>query len=435
MASEMTLESQTTPHRLGTSNETRIIVACGIGTALEWFDFVAYAMFAPIIARTFFPTGNELTSLLATFGAFTAGFVMRPLGALLLGNYADSSGRKAALSASILLMALSTGLMAIIPGYSRIGIAAPLLITCARLIQGLSTGGEVGCAFSFLAEHAPPSRRAYFLSWQQASVGLFYILAGIVGFVLTATLTPQQVESWGWRVPFVLGMAIAPVGFYIRSTLSESPFFTQTSVKQAHHLPVVELLTRHFRPFVVGVGLTLCWAVCSQLINYMPTYSVRDLGMSRANAFQGFLVVGTILLASPLIGRYADYVGRRRLMTGAAIGMLVLTYPLFAVVTSRSTVGLFIAAQCILSTLLLLYSAPAAAALAEQYPTSVRSSGVALSYSAATTLFGSVTPLVSLLLVDATANKAAVAYYLMAAAALSLVALAFMKDRTGESLS
>jgi len=435
MASGMTLESQTTPHRLGTSNETRIIVACGIGTALEWFDFVAYAMFAPIIARTFFPTGSELTSLLATFGAFTAGFVMRPLGALLLGNYADSSGRKAALSASILLMAVGTGLMAIIPGYSRIGIAAPLLITCARLIQGLSTGGEVGCAFSFLAEHAPPSRRGYFLSWQQASVGLFYILAGIVGFALTATLTPQQVESWGWRVPFVLGMAIAPVGFYIRSTLSESPFFTRTPVKQAHHLPVVELLTRHFRPFLVGVGLTLCWAVCSQLINYMPTYSVRDLGMSRANAFQGFLVVGTILLASPMIGRYADYVGRRRLMTGAAIGMLVLTYPLFAVVTSRSSVGFFIAAQCILSTLLLLYSAPAAAALAEQYPTSVRSSGVALSYSAATTLFGSITPLVSLLLVNATANKAAVACYLMAAAALSLVALAFMKDRTGESLS
>lgn len=148
MASEMPLESHTAPHRLGTSNEMRrIIVASSIGTALEWFDFVAYAMFAPIIAQTFFPTGNELSSLLATFGAFTAGFVMRPLGALLLGHYADSSGRKAALSASILLMAVGTGLMAIIPGYSRIGIAAPLLITCARLIQGLSAGGEVGCAF------------------------------------------------------------------------------------------------------------------------------------------------------------------------------------------------------------------------------------------------------------------------------------------------
>lgn len=157
--------------------------------------------------------------------------------------------------------------------------------------------------------------------------------------------------------------------------------------------------------------------------------------MSRTNAFLGFLVVGIILLASPLIGRYADSVGRRTLMRGAALGMLLLPYPLFALLTSRSSVGAFIAVQCILSSLLLLYSAPAAAALAEQYPTSVRSTGVAVSYSAATTLFGSVTPLVSLLLVNATANKAAVAYYLIAAAAMNLIALAFMKDRTGESLS
>src|SRR5579871_1005924 len=188
----------------GASSETtKIVAACCIGSALEWFDFAAYAMFATSIARQFFPTGRELTSLLLSFGTFATGFLIRPVGALVLGLYADRSGRKAALTTTMFLMAAGTALIAATPGFARLGILAPVLIVAGRLIQGFSAGGEYGSAIAFLTEHAPAEKRSQFAAWQMFGIAASYVLAGVVGYGITHSLTPGQVDDWGWRVPFV----------------------------------------------------------------------------------------------------------------------------------------------------------------------------------------------------------------------------------------
>ncbi len=402
------------PHRMGS---VRIIIACGLGNALEWFDFAAYAMFATAIAKNFFPTGNDVTSLLATFAAFAVGFVMRPVGAVLLGNYADKAGRKAALSASILLMALGTAITAMTPNFASIGITAPVLIVLARLLQGLSAGGEIGGAISFLAEHAPADRRGFFAAWQQASVGLFYILAGLIGYAITNYFTPNQIDNWAWRLPFFFGLIIAPIGLYIRSTLAETPIFARLANTVQMPVSYSDLLRRNFRALAVGVGVVMVWTVCSQMINYMPTYTLQQLGMKNSSAFLGFFVVGAVSLLSPLVGSYSDRIGRRPY-----------------VLTLHAETKTLIVVELVLAILLTLYSAPGSAVLAELYQTANRSTGIGLSYSISLTLFGGFTPMISLMLVRASGNKAALAYYLAAAALISLISLVLIKDQARQNL-
>ncbi len=419
------------PQRMG---GVRIVIACGLGNALEWFDFAAYAMFATAIAKNFFPTGNSVTSLLATFAAFAVGFVMRPVGAVLLGNYADKAGRKAALSASILLMALGTAITAMTPNFASIGITAPVLIVLARLLQGLSAGGEIGGAISFLTEHAPADRRGFFAAWQQASVGLFYILAGLIGYAITNYFTPNQIDNWAWRLPFFFGLIIAPIGLYIRATLAETPIFARLANTVQVPVPYSDLLRRNFRALAMGVGVVMVWTVCSQMINYMPTYTLQQLGMTNSSAFLGFFVVGAVSLLSPFVGSYSDRIGRRPLMIGAAIGLSILAYPLFHELTLHAETKTLIVVELVLAILLTLYSAPGSAVLAELYRTANRSTGIGLSYSISLTLFGGFTPMISLMLVRASGNKAALAYYLAAAALISLISLVLIKDQARQNL-
>lgn len=204
------------------SDTWRTVVAASIGNALEWFDLVVYGFFAVVISKLFFPAGNDTVSLLLTLGTFGVSFFMRPLGAIVLGAYADRAGRKAALTLSILLMMVGTLIIAILPTYQSIGLAAPLILVVARLMQGFSAGGEFGSATAFLAEHVP-GRRGYFASWQIASQGLTTLLAALFGMVLTGKLSPEQMASWGWRVPFFFGLLIGPVAWYIRTKLDETP--------------------------------------------------------------------------------------------------------------------------------------------------------------------------------------------------------------------
>lgn len=433
---EKTLEGfqkTATAKQSGMAINTRIIIACSLGNALEWFDFVAYAMFATVIAKLYFPTGNDLTSLLATFATFAVGFVMRPIGAVLLGSYGDRAGRKAALTATIMLMAVGTGMIAVTPTFDQIGIIAPILIVTARMIQGLSAGGEIGGAISFLLEHAPKEKRAVFSGWLQASVGFFYLLAGSVGFAIAKLFNVEQIESWGWRIPFILGLCIIPVGIYIRSRLDESPLWSKG--KREQKAPLAAIFRNHFRPLAIGAGIVIIWAVCSQTINYMPTYTQHELGMDNSTAFFGLFVVGVISLFSPLVGRLADKVGRRPIMIVAAAGMMIVPYPAFHLLTSHPVFEIFIAVQLLLVILLTFYSAPASAALAELFTTDVRSTGIALSYNSSVTLFGGFTPSIAMLLINKTGDGAALAYYLMGAAMLSLIALLYLRDRTGENLS
>src|SRR5947209_11955045 len=228
----------------------RLIVAATIGNVFEWFDFVVYGFFAATLAEVFFPAHDPTVSLLVTFGAFGLAYFVRPLGAIVIGGYTDRAGRKAGLLLSIALMMVGTSLMALTPGYATIGIAAPILITLARLLQGLSVGGEFGSSVSFLSEHAGP-RRGFSASWAFATGGMITVLASLFGVMLTTVLSHEQLVDWGWRIPYVFGMLVGPAGLYIRAKLVETPELPKAEKPET--IPISDLLRRY--PLAVGLAL------------------------------------------------------------------------------------------------------------------------------------------------------------------------------------
>lgn len=242
----------------------RAIVATVIGNGLEWFDFTVYSFFAVIIAKLFFPTGNDLTSLLLAVATFGVGFFMRPVGGILLGIYADRVGRKAALSVTILLMAVGTTMIGLAPTYESIGLFAPLIIVVARLLQGFSAGGEMGSATAFLTEYAPERERAYYSSWIQASIGVAVLLGAAVGTFVTASLDAAALASWGWRLPFLLGIIIGPVGYYIRHHLEETPTFLEE--KDKTDSPLKEVIRNFPRETSASFSMVILWTVCTYVL-------------------------------------------------------------------------------------------------------------------------------------------------------------------------
>ncbi|PZX23405.1 proline/glycine betaine transporter, Major facilitator superfamily [Cupriavidus phytorum] len=425
------------------TNATRrkAIIAATIGNGLEWFDFTVYSFFAVIIAKLFFPTGNDLTSFLLTVATFGVGFFMRPVGAIVLGVYADRVGRKAALTLTILLMALGTAIIGLAPTYDQIGLWAPALIVVARLIQGFSAGGEVGGATAFLIEHAPDAERGAYASWQQASQGISFMLGAAMGALVTNSLSPEQIDAWGWRIPFLFGLLIGPVGMYIRSHLHEPPEFearqAARKAAQVKFSPLSQVLRDHPREVLAGLGVTILWTVCTYvLVFYMPSYAKQQLGLPLGATFQSTALCGAIILVlCPLMGMLSDRVGRKRMLGVVALLIGVLAYPLFHWLNVAPTTQTLLQVQIVLGILLAAFTGPAPAVLAEQFPTEVRSTGLSLAYNFAVTIFGGFAPLIVTWLIESTQNKLAPAYYVIAAAVVSFVALVFMHDRTGKRLA
>ncbi|MCA3183600.1 MFS transporter [Cupriavidus sp.] len=426
---------------LSKATRRRAIIAATIGNGLEWFDFTVYSFFAVIIAKLFFPTGNDLTSFLLTVATFGVGFFMRPVGAIVLGVYADRVGRKAALTLTILLMALGTAIIGLAPTYESIGLWAPALIVLARLIQGFSAGGEVGGATAFLIEHAPDEERGAYASWQQASQGISFMLGAAMGALVTNGLDQAQIDAWGWRIPFLFGLLIGPVGMYIRSHLEEPPEFEQRQAeRRANNVkfsPLSQVLRDHPREVLAGLGVTILWTVCTYvLVFYMPSYAKQQLGLPLGATFQSTAICGAIILVlCPLMGMLSDRVGRKRMLSVVALAILVLAYPLFHWLNVSPTTSTLLQVQIVLGILLAAFTGPAPAVLAEQFPTEVRSTGLSLAYNFAVTIFGGFAPLIVTWLIESTHNKLAPAFYVIVAAAISLVALAFMHDRTGKKLA
>ena len=252
----------------------RLIVAATIGNIFEWFDFVVYGFFAVTLAEVFFPAGNPTVSLLVTFGAFGLAYLVRPLGAIVVGGYTDRAGRKAGLLLSMALMMIGTTLMAVTPGYATIGLAAPIIITIARLLQGFSVGGEFGSAVSFLAEHGG-GRRGFSDSWQFATRGLITVLASLFGLSLTTWLTHEQLVDWGWRIPYVFGMLIGPAGLYVRSKVVETPEFLEA--EKPATIPISDVLRRHPLPVLLALGISIISNSSFYILAYIPTYGVKTL--------------------------------------------------------------------------------------------------------------------------------------------------------------
>ncbi|MDG0025209.1 MFS transporter [Trinickia sp. Y13] len=398
----------------------RAVVATSIGNALEWFDLVVYGFFAVVIAKLFFPAGNDTVSLLLTLGTFGVSFFMRPLGAIVIGAYADRAGRKAALTLSILLMMLGTAIIVVLPTYQQIGIAAPLILVLARLMQGFSAGGEFGSATAFLAEHVP-HRRGFFASWQVASQGLTTVLAAVFGTVLTGTLTPDQLMAWGWRVPFVFGLLLGPIAYYIRSHVDESPEFLAAETTPS---PLRDTFAGQKVRLLIAIGIVVLGTVATYLVLFMPTYGVKQLGLPPSVAFSAVVLTGLIqMIGSPVVGHWSDRIGRTGLMLTSAALMLVLVYPAFAWLVARPSAATLIAVQIALGVMVTGYFAALPGLLSEIFPVATRTTGLSLAYNIAVTIFGGFGPFIIAWLIRATGEKVAPSFYLMFAALVSFVAL------------
>ncbi|ORC47549.1 hypothetical protein B2G74_20750 [Burkholderia sp. A27] len=423
------MDATTAVSRAGTrQNSWRAVVAASIGNALEWFDLVVYGFFAVIIAKLFFPAGNETVSLLLTLGTFGVSFFMRPLGAVVIGAYADRAGRKAALTLSIVLMMGGTLIIAVLPTYSSIGLAAPVILVIARLMQGFSAGGEFGSATAFLAEHVP-GRRGFFASWQVASQGLTTLLAAGFGALLTGELSPQHMASWGWRVPFVFGLLIGPVAWYIRTRLDETPEFLAAETTTT---PLRDTFTSQKLRLLIAIGVVVLGTVSTYLVLYMPTYGVKQLGLAPSVAFGAIALTGVIqMLFAPLVGHLSDRYGRTTIMLAPALLLLVLIYPAFVYLIAHPSFGTLITLQIVFGFLMTGYFAALPGLLSEMFPVQTRTTGMSLAYNIAVTIFGGFGPFIIAWLIGFTGSKAAPSYYLIFAAVVSLVALMAARRKLG----
>ena len=420
--------------------KTRAIVATSIGNMLEWYDFTVYALFAGYIAGNFFPSNDSTTRLLQTYLFFGLGFVVRPLGAVLIGNYGDRAGRKAALTLTILLMAAGTGIIAFSPTYAAIGIGAPVLLLLGRVLQGFSAGGEVGGATAYLLESADPKQRGKVASWLEASMGMANILGALAAFTVTSTLTSSEVQAWGWRIPFIVGLAIAPVGLYLRRTLDETEAFQAETVRRAQDLaarrtvPLLEIFKDHGRSLFIGFCVAVLWAVAVYvLMIFLPTYVQRPdtFNFSAHQAF-GASLIGNIpfVLGCVWFGSASDRIGRRRSLFLSAALLLLLVLPLFLWLKASPTLATLIMVQCIVCTLVASFVGVAPAALSEIFPTGVRSTGTSLVYNGAFTLFGGFAPMILTWLTQRTGGSIySPAWYVMLAAAVAMLAIPFLGGR------
>jgi MFS transporter, MHS family, proline/betaine transporter len=399
----------------------RMIVAATIGNVLEWFDFVVYGFFAVTIAEVFFPAGSPTVSLLITFGAFGLAYLVRPLGAIVVGGFTDRAGRKAGLLLSIALMMIGTTLMAVTPGYATIGLAAPILLTLSRLLQGFSVGGEFGSAVSFLAEHGG-RRRGFAASWQFATGGMITVLASLFGVTLTTLLSHDQLVDWGWRIPYFFGMLVGPAGLYVRAKVVETPEFVEAELPPT--IPISDLLRRYPLEVLLSLGISIISNSSFYILAYIPTYGVKTLHLPQATGFTATLVGGLILaIGCPLFGHWSDKISRPPIMVVTCSLFVLTSYAAFWLMAGWPSLATCIIAVCWLQLLKAGYSGVLPSLLSEQFPVETRAIGVALSFSIAVSIFGGLAPLVATWLIAATGDSLSPSYYLIFTAALSLVAL------------
>jgi MHS family proline/betaine transporter-like MFS transporter len=405
-----------------------VVIAATIGNVLEWFDFVIYGFLAVTIAQVFFPVGDPTVSLLVTFGAFGLAYLVRPLGAIFVGSFTDNHGRKAGLTLSIALMMLGTSLMALTPSYAAIGIAAPILITLARLLQGFSVGGEFGSSVAFLMEHGP-ERRGFSASWQFSVAGLITAIASLFGVALHTLLTHDQLLTWGWRLPYFFGMLVGPAGLYIRSRLSETPEFVEAGRPQGMRL--AELLSKHPISLVLGIGVSIISNSSFYILLYIPTYGQKTLHLPAYTGFVATLIGGIVLAVfGPLFGHWSDKIARPRIMVVTAWLFVLTSWPCFFLMASWPALWSCIFACTWLQFLKAGYSGVLPSLLGEQFPVATRAIGVAVSFSTAVTIFGGFAPFIATWLIARTGNPLSPSFYLVVTAAMSAAALAMIQFRT-----
>ncbi len=414
----------------------RHVTAAVIGNALEFYDFTTYAFFAVQIGQAFFPTGaggfmsSEFGSLMASLGTFGAGFILRPVGGIVIGGYADRVGRRPAMMLSFTLMGAAILALALIPSYRAIGIAAPILAVLARMLQGFALGGEVGPTTAYLVEAAPLKSRGLYASWQSASQSIAAMVGGGVGVVLAMTLSVANVDEYGWRIAFLLGALTLPYGLYIRRSLPES-------LHAPDHLPHYDsqsagfwgIVRDHFRAIVIGLMILMGGTVATYVLNYMTTFARTNLHMGASQSFSATLVNGFFGLAASLLGGWlADLFGRRKLMIIPRFVFLFSVYPIFLLIVYQHSTSALLFGTAALSILLNISSGAFYVGFTESLPKKVRGGIFATVYATSVAVFGGTTQPLIAWLIHVTGNPMAPSWYLLFATVLSVIAMMMMVE-------
>jgi MFS family permease len=396
------------------------LVAVVVGNWLEFYDFLVFTFFAVMIGDAFFPGESEIARLLSALATFGVGFLTRPLGAAVIGAYADRVGRRAALTLTLILMSLASGLVGLTPTYAQIGLTAPIILVVARLIQGFSCGGEVGPATTYLLESAPIEKRAAITAWQGYSQQLAVLMGSLVGVILAATLSKEQLYDWGWRVPFVLGMFIAPVGLYIRRQLPETIARHQTHRSGAAVL--ADLMQHHLRPVILGVLIISGGTISNYIFNYMTTYAITTLHLSPTIGTALTLTGSFASIGGLALGAWADQFGRKPMLIASRVVFVIIIYPAYLVITSpAATAPVIVTLNMLLNFIFSVGIGAIYAFLTEAFPRSVRSSGLGILYALGVTIFGGTTQFVVAWLIDWTKDPMVPAWYQMIANVAAII--------------
>ena len=410
----------------------RVVWSSTIGNALEWFDFAIFGSFAAVIGQQFFPKTNATASLLAVYGLFGIGYVARPLGGIVFGSWADRVGRKRALITIVLSMAFGTAIIGLLPTYQQIGIAAPILLLAARLIQGFSAGGEFGTSTAMLVEFAPPGRRGFFASFQFVAQAFAFSIAAAFAFGLNAALSPEALQSWGWRLPFLLGIIIGPVGFYLRQAVDETPEFKAFLASRAGlpNTPLRDVLRDHPRALLsllfIIAGIT---SVTYNGTVFAPNFASTVLGLKMADAQLGLFAVNLVIaIALPFGAALSDRIGRRILMAPAIVVFVILSYVLTRHLLAAPSNQAMWTSQAA-GLVMVLVSGPACVLVLEVFPVGVRSTGASIVYNFGVAIFGGLAPLVAGWLIEITSDKMSPIYYMQFCLMLTLIGLAILPKR------
>lgn len=407
-----------------------------VGNILEWYDFAVFGFFAPIIGAQFFPSDNQLASLINVFGVFAAGYLMRPIGGTVFGHFGDKLGRKRALQLSVMMMAIPTTLLGFLPTHAQIGIAAPILLVLLRLVQGVSVGGELVGSISFITEIAPKNRRGFYGSFSVCSAVGGILLGSAVATAAHGLFDPQMLKEWGWRIPFMLGFAIGGFGLWMRKGMVETPEFEKTKdVKSAHKSPVIEVIkTMPGHIFHIVAILVVYAGGFYMLFVWWPTYLTTIVTPHISHA----LMINTIsmvvlMFLIPATGLLSDIVGRKKVLAAAFFCIAVLAYPLIKL-TDHGVFSYALISQLLFALVIAGAQGPMSATLVELFPTRIRFSGIGVSYNITLAIFGGTSPLVCTWLVSRTGDIAAPAYYLIIMAVVSFVATITLRRNLGGEL-
>ena len=419
-----------------------------LGNFIEWFDYASYSYFATTIALVFFPSGNHTVAMLQTFGVFALSFVLRPVGALFWGNFGDKKGRKGALAISIMFMSGASFLIGCLPSYAKVGILAPILLLLLRMVQGFSASGEYAGAATFLGEYAPTKKRGIYCSLIPASTAIGLLAGSTLATFMTASLSSEVLTAWGWRIPFLMAGPLGLVVHYIRTKLADSPVYASMSealenkqqvasgTVSKQTSPLRELFQHHAKALLISFGACVLNAVgFYTVLTYLPTYLSDIVGLASAQSSTITTICLVLYVALVFgMGHISDKFGRKKVLIGACAAFILLTVPAFLVLNTAQF-WLVLIVELAMCATLTANDGTLSSYLTETFPTSVRFTGFAFSFNLANAIFGGTAPFIATWLIYTTGSSIAPAWYMVAVAAVALVAMILSHENTDKDLS